>query len=399
MAIKTKTQSIASTSGALTLHYGIETMSGSAVQAYNATAQEYEPDRSVVPLILQAYVSVSDPEGMMKGRLGLDNVEWYEGMPKADLSNRITANTIGYEIGDGTVTGFPKYALKVKKNTPVGQPLQVFCIAKYTDTRKGLQNSVEINVPVYSMIYETENFKLKLDCPQAWGVNALRETRWTRTLTAQLYKGKTAVPDNKAAYWWQVKEEDGSWRSITSDDEKVWITCRSGGRFVKTLTFDARLFQHAAFRVRAAYYEDTRPSAPTNAALVAETAVATGIPHTLNVRQRQTRGARMDHDFGTIAGYTVDMYDNRKDVDDTLAEDLFRVAWKAKSTASGASEVSLGGGRNIEFKPNSKGFNKSYPVDVWAEVSVYSKHAVLADDEGNYVTDSDGKIIIVPNYE
>ena len=144
MGMKTQAQAVVTTVDPLSLHSGIEVVSGNAVQTYNNDTNEYEPDRTLVPLILMPYVEAADPDGKQSGRQELTVVEWYEGVPAKDFSNRIAAGT-DYEIGDGSVEGFPQYALKVKKNVAVDSPSQLFCVAKFTDRRTGTTVRVELD--------------------------------------------------------------------------------------------------------------------------------------------------------------------------------------------------------------------------------------------------------------
>ena len=311
MPIKTQSHSVFTTVDPLSLHYGIETVSGNNVQTYNNESKEYEPDRSLVPLILMPYVDAIDPESKQNGRQTLTAIEWYNGVPAKDYSNRIAAGT-DYEIGDGTVSGFPKNALKVKKNVSADTPMQIFCIVKFTDVRTQQTVRIEMNVKVYTVVYESRNYKLTVDCPSSWKIDPLKETTWLHTVTAQLYSGTSAVDDAHAAYWWQVREEDGAWRDITSEDEELWLTCKKDGVFTKTLTFDARMVKAASFRVRAAYYSSSRPVTPDDDSIVAETLVNIEMPSSLTAEQIQTRGARMASDFSTIVGYRVGLSDNRK---------------------------------------------------------------------------------------
>lgn len=398
MALKTKQQSVFTTVDPLSLHYGIETVSGNNVQTYNNESKEYEPDRTLVPLILMPYVDAIDPEKKQGGRQTLTAVEWYDGVPEKDYSNRITAGT-DYEIGDGTVTGFPESALKIKKNIPADTPMQIFCIAKFTDVRTQQTVRVEMSVKVYTVVYESRNYKVTTDCPPSWKIDPLKETTWQHTITAQLYSGSEPVDDAHAAYWWQVREESGQWREITSEDEELWITCKKNGVFTKTLTFDARIVKAASFRVRAAYYDTERPVTPSDDSIIAEALVNVEMPSSLTAEQMQTMGARVASDFSTKVGYKVEMFDNRKTVSEVQAGELFQIRWKGKSAKTGSSEKFIDSGKSVDFIPKDCGFDASAVVSVWAEISVYEKYAVLTDNDGKTVTDDDGRIIIVPTYE
>lgn len=400
MAVKTQADAIFTTVDPLSLHYGLEIVSGGAVQTYNNETKEYEPDRTLVPLIVAPYVEASDPEGRQNGRQSLTGVEWYDGAPKADYSNRIAAGT-DYEIGDGTAEGFPKDALKVKKNVSPDAPMQVFCVAKFTDERTGETVRTEMGMKLYTAVYESRNYKVALDCPSSWTVNPLKETTWEHTVTAQLYSGKEAVADDSAAYWWEVMTDgDDDYHAPTEDDEELWIKCRdAGGNYTKTATVDARMFRTAKLRVRAAWYDGERPSAPESDNIQAETLINVEMPHSLKIDQIQTRGARMASDFSTTAGYEVTAYDNRSVLTDAQIGDFLDVRWKAKSAKAGSSEVALGSGKAVEFVPKDKGFDPKSAVAVWAEAGVYGQYVVLTDDDGAVLTDDDGAALIAPEYE
>ena len=94
MAIRTQPLNVNIQVDPLSFVADITILSGNNVQVYNRDIQEYVPDRSLVPMIILPYVAVSDPEGVMNGEQALTGVEWYEGNPKADGSNRITGMSI-----------------------------------------------------------------------------------------------------------------------------------------------------------------------------------------------------------------------------------------------------------------------------------------------------------------
>lgn len=132
MAINTNVKDISVHVDPISFIADIEVLSGNTAQTYNQDTKEYEPDRSLVPCVLMPYVQVSDPEGVMNGNRTITGVEWYEGVPKSDGSNRI-ANGENYVISDD---GTPTYSLKVKKNVVPNTPIDIFAIFTVTDTRK-----------------------------------------------------------------------------------------------------------------------------------------------------------------------------------------------------------------------------------------------------------------------
>lgn len=406
MALRSNKKSIIVHVDPLTFNAEIEVLGGNNVQTFNRETQEYEPDRTLVPLVLMPSVVVQDPHSVQNGLQELTSVEWYEGAPLADASNRISAGT-DYEIGDGTAGGFPKYALKCRKNVNPNTPMEIYAIAVFIDRRRNTEIKVERHIPVYTAYYDAQNFSVKLDKPETWNINPLTvvpdaEGYWKHTVTAQLYSGKNPVDDARAAYWWEVFE-DGAWRAVNDDDLSVWLDCKDAeGNFTRTLTFDARMVPgNVAFRARAAFVESERPAAPKSEELVAATSVSVSMPRTLQVDVVQTKGARMGITMDTPVAYEAVISDNH-DIVPASKDKLFRIHWYGRSEKPGYRNVLLGTGRSIEFTPKDKGFDKNYPVNVYASVEFYSGHA-LAVSKGESDTDPsvvtvNGIPVIVPVY-
>ena len=212
MAIKTQQKDIPVHVDPISFIADIRVMSGNLAQTYNQDTKEYEPDRSVVPCLLMPYVQVSDPEKMMSGEQTVTGVEWYEGAPKSDGSNRISDND-NYVI---SAEGAPAYSLKVKKNVPVNSPMQIFAVYTITDTRKNTEVKIERSINLYTALYDTKNYSLRINQPKSLSLDPLRESadssgRWMHTITAQMYSGLQAVSDSNAAYWWQINENNTGW--------------------------------------------------------------------------------------------------------------------------------------------------------------------------------------------
>lgn len=386
---------------------GIEVLSGNAVQVFNRDTQEYVPDRTLVPLIVLPYVNVADPHGVQSGRQTLTGVEWYEGTPKSDGSNRIT-DGVNYEIGTGEVEGFPKYALKVNKNVDPNVPEELFAIAIFTDKRRNTEVRVERSIKMYTAYYDAQNYSVKIEAPASWTIDPLKvkpdeKGYWKHSVTAQLYSGKQPVPDSNAAYWWEVYEND-TWRPVNDDDLAVWIDCKDeAGHFTKTLTFDARLMgRTVSFRVRAAYFEGLRPDAPSSEELQATTSVKMEMPKSLNAESILIKGGKQSYDLSTPLGYEVIITYN-KDIIGPDKDHLFRVDWYAQSTKPGSKPVFLGTGRKIEFIPKEIGIVPPHGVNTYADVKAYIGHSVVtvkADENSEAaVLTSGGAVVIQPVFK
>lgn len=406
MAIKTNKKTMVVHVDPLTLNSEIEILGGNNVQTFNRETQEYEPDRTLVPLVLMPSVVAQDPHGVQNGKQALTNVEWYNGVPLTDGSNRITAGA-DYEVGDGTVDNFPKYALKCKKNVDPNSPFEIYAVSVFTDKRRNVEMKVENSIKVYTAYYDALNYSVKLDKPDSWTINPLQvvpdaEGYWKHTVTAQLYSGKNKVDDKNAAYWWEVFD-NGAWRSINDDDLSLWIDCKDeAGNFTKTLTFDARLIDgNTAFRARAAYFETERPVSPKSEELRADTSVAVKMPKTLDVDIIQMKGARMSTKLDTLAGFEAVLSYN-KDVVPNEKNHLFQIAWYGRSEKPGSKDVLIGYGRTIEFIPKDKGFEPGYLVSVYADVKLYNGHSLVTAKNGEEPEQSvvtiNGVPAIAPTY-
>lgn len=394
MAINTNVKDISVHVDPISFIADIEVLSGNTAQTYNQDTKEYEPDRSLVPCVLMPYVQVSDPEGMMNGNRTITGVEWYEGVPKSDGSNRI-ANGENYVISDD-------YSLKVKKNVEANTPIDIFAIFTVTDTRKNTEVKVERSVSLYTALYDTKVLNMRLmNQPKGWFIDPTREKadssgRWMHTITAQLFSGKEEVPDANAAYWWEINTDNSTWRQITQDELDIFISGKdSKGNWTKSLTFDARFVRTAAFRCRAAYYTGTRPSAPELENLQVTSTVKVEMPKTLRASIRQLSGAKINASMSTNVKFECVLTDNKQVI--TYNDKLFSITWKAKSGKAGVSDKEIGKGNTISFVPSSLGFEKAYSMAVYAEVKMYAVTALVTS--GGKVMISNNKAVIATKFE
>ena len=387
MAIVTKQKDISVHIDPISFTADIEVISGNVAQTYNNDSKEFEPDRSVVPCLLMPYVEVSDPEGQMNGKRAITGVEWYEGAPLGDRSNRIV-NGDDYVISD---TDTPTYSLKVKKNVEPNTPLQITAIFTITDTRKNTEVKFERSINLYTALYDIANYALSIDAPKAWTIDPLRETadsngKWLHTITAQLTTGLQKVADENAAYWWQINEGSG-WRDITQDELDIYISGKdTEGNWTKTLTFDARFIRSTSFRCLSRFYEGERPTS-SNSSLTVGCAINVQMPKSLKVQIRQLSGSKINATMSTPVKFECVLSDNRQIIG-TDKDKLFTVIWKAHSGKAGVSDKEAGRGRTMTFIPSSLGFDKDYGMSIYAEVKLYAVTALVT---------SDGKVMIINN--
>lgn len=365
---------------------GIKILSGNSAQTYNQDSKEYEPDRKIVPCIIMPYVSVSDPEDMMNGLQDITGVEWYEGAPKQDNSNRITTNA-DYVISD---EGTPKFSLKVKKNIEPNKPIEVFGIFTITDKRRNTEVKFTRSIPFYTAYYDIRNYSVRIDQPESLMIDPLKEKadsqgRWMHSITAQLYSGATAAADDNAAYWWDVNDGSG-WRDVTEKELAIFISGKnSDGTWNKTITYDARFIRNLSFRCHAKYYEGSQKPSDSESSSVAVCVVNVQISQTLDVQIKQTAGAKVNAKMTTPVSFEVVIMNKDSIIGDDKM-DLFSVRWKLRTSKVGVADKVIGSGKTVSFIPASLGVSPSEVISVYAEVDIYSVTTIV-EEQGKLVTE------------
>ena len=82
----------------LSLTAGIQVLSGNPLQSYNRDTDEYEDDRTMVPLIILPWVSIVDPHNIMpKGLVTLTSVTYYNGTPNAGVQLLLLGQRYNFE--------------------------------------------------------------------------------------------------------------------------------------------------------------------------------------------------------------------------------------------------------------------------------------------------------------
>lgn len=398
MAIITKQKDISVHVDPISFTADIEVLAGNTVQTYNNETKEFEPDRGVVPCLIMPYVVVSDPEGIMNGKQAITNVEWYEGAPQTDGANRITSGKGGYVISDADT---PKFSLKVKKNVEPNVPMQIFALFTIVDSRNNTEVQFERSINLYTALYDIKNYALSIDQPKSMTIDPLRVTpsedgKWLHTITAQLSSGMKPIPDNNAAYWWQINENNGGWRDISPDELDIYISGKGAdGNWTKALTFDARFVRNTAFRCLARYYEGERPIS-TDSTLSVSAVVSVQMPRSLDVLIRQLSGSKINASLTTPVGFECVLMDNRQIIP-ADKDHFFHITWKVHSAKPGVADAAVGTGRVISFVPSSLGFDKRYAMSIYAEVKLYAVTALVS--QGGKVLTSGGKAVTTSKFE
>lgn len=244
-------------------------------QSYNVDTDEYTPDYTLTPLVIQPTVSVLDKDGVLApGKVNgeLANIKWYETV--GGTKTLIETGDTGYEI---TQSGGNAGRIRMKKNAEPNIPVTLTFQAEYIDARTSQISAIQGSVLV-TCGSATESVRVELDAAAQTPYNPLEDAR-EQTVTATVYVGgKVCADTSKYLLAWEVMETDGTWRTIDPEANALDadMTVGTGSLTVdKWLTGDET---HVRCRVR--YSAEGNPSGVelTDASPSAEAAFVRVIP-------------------------------------------------------------------------------------------------------------------------
>lgn len=225
-------------------------------QNYNADAQEYTPDYTLTPLIIQPNISILDKDAVLPaGRINqaLANVRWYEIIN--GKSTLISADNTNYEI---TTTGGNAGRIKVKRNAEPKVAITLEFYAEYADTRNG-QLLIIKGSYLISCSSASDLVRVELNAADQTVFNPLADTP-TQTVTATVWVADKICDASKYALVWEVMGDDNTWHTVGSDDVMDYDVTASGN----TATINRWLMgTDMRLRCRCKYSATGSPSAVT----------------------------------------------------------------------------------------------------------------------------------------
>ena len=182
-------------------------------QNYNADTQEYTPDYTLTPFILQPVISILDKDEVLAAgsiNHALTNVRWHEIIN--GVKKLIASDNTNYEI---TTSGGNAGRIKVKKNAEPKVPITLVFYAEYIDSRNGqvmvIQGSYLVDCSSASDIVRVE-----LDAAAQTVFNPLSDVQ-TQTVTATVWVSDRICDASKYALVWEVQDENGNWYTAGTD--------------------------------------------------------------------------------------------------------------------------------------------------------------------------------------
>lgn len=182
-------------------------------QNYNADTQEYTPDYTLTPFILQPVISILDKDEVLAAgsiNHALTNVRWYEIIN--GTKTLIASDNANYEI---TTSGGNAGRIKVKKNAEPKVPITLVFYAEYIDNRNGQVMVIQGSYLV-SCSSASDVVRVELDAAAQTIFNPLSDAQ-TQAVTATVWVGDRICDASKYALVWEVQDENGNWYTAGTD--------------------------------------------------------------------------------------------------------------------------------------------------------------------------------------
>ena len=206
-------------------------------QQYDAVAEEWTPDYTLVNLILQPHVSIVDPDSILvNGEVTwcLTNIKWTEikVIGNTTTNTVISGTTEGYALELG---GMNAGRLRVQKNVVVGEYVTYRFEADYVDTRTQQVHHITEEKCVECVNATSSPPKLILDSPETVVYNPWRDSK-DITIHAKLMHGQKEVGVLNRTIAWEKKRSNGSWSAIGSDlTDQGFSVSSDGGTFTQDM--------------------------------------------------------------------------------------------------------------------------------------------------------------------
>ena len=183
-------------------------------QNYDADADEYTPDYTLTPLVIQPQISRMDKDEILTPgsvNSNLANVRWYEIV--GGTRTQILAENTNYEI---TTSGGNAGRILVKKNVQPQNPLTLEYYAEYLDQRTGQIHILQKTFPIRCSNSTVFKPVLILDTPDQTIYNPLKDQA-VQVIHASLRCGENECAAANRIFVWEKFRENNTWTEIGTD--------------------------------------------------------------------------------------------------------------------------------------------------------------------------------------
>lgn len=354
-------------------------------QNYNADTQEYTPDYTITPFIVQPVISILDKDEVLTaGRVNhlLTNVRWYENIN--GVRKLIDTANADYEI---TTTGGNAGRIKVQRNAEPKAPITLEFYAEYVDGRNG-QVLIMQGTYLISCDSSADTVRVELDAADQTVFNPLSDPE-TQTVRATVWLGDHLCPANRYALVWEVMDEANQWHEAETDAVMDYDITVNGDSVV----INRRLMgSEMHLRCRCKYSPDGTPGsvALTEASPQAEAVFIRRVP----AYEFDFTGVPYNVPAGILSVCpTAFVRTTNGDVAD-FEKELLPLWYIATNKASGSLSYSLEAHGKEPVIPTAK-MDNNYGAVIGLDVKDRGYVGALIDADGAIICDADGAVMVI----
>lgn len=354
-------------------------------QNYNADTQEYTPDYTITPFIVQPVISILDKDEVLTaGRVNhlLTNVRWYENIN--GVRKLIDTANADYEI---TTTGGNAGRIKVQRNAEPKAPITLEFYAEYVDGRNG-QVLIMQGTYLISCDSSADTVRVELDAADQTVFNPLSDPEM-QTVRATVWLGDHLCPANRYALVWEVMDEANQWHEAETDAVMDYDITVNGDSVV----INRRLMgSEMHLRCRCKYSPDGTPGsvALTEASPQAEAVFIRRVP----AYEFDFTGVPYNVPAGILSVCpTAFVRTTNGDVAD-FEKELLPLWYIATNKASGSLSYSLEAHGKEPVIPTAK-MDNNYGAVIGLDVKDRGYVGALIDADGAVICDADGAVMVI----
>ncbi|MGL5729910.1 MAG: hypothetical protein ACRCX5_02150, partial [Bacteroidales bacterium] len=298
-------------------------------------------------------------------------VQWYENNVQIVTNSNYILNDNG--------------SLTVKNNVTPDEAFTISCRATFTDSRSGAQTIFEDSVILKAYAKSDENQSVIIDKDVICLYNPLKDSK-TITVNATLRLGSTPVPSSNAAYWWYIVS--GESERLISQNDAEYIS----GQGTYSLSLNAEMIDKIQIRVRAQYYESSKPQSPSDNKVYTDTTVKWMLPSSIIAKIESPQGDNIREGMGSMT-FKCRIFDNVSEI--LKPETFFSIRWYCKKTSSGSVPIEVGSGQTVTVPSTILKSKNGVYTEVYPEISDLGNYFVALDKDNSIFVDESNNVLII----
>lgn len=365
----------------------INVKSGTVKQVHYSDTDTYTPNRLLTPLYLFPSVWTVDRNKIIADgeKIGqLSNGRWYLGSVSA--ANEITKKTTDSDAATADYAVGSSYQLVIRKNISHLSPQQVFFVATYYDTRRGMDVSAQAS----ELLSTTSNAEseaapvLVLDKPEAYTFNPISGLG-NVSIKATIFRSGTQLTEN-VRYWWYTVTDKVSHLVGSTNLDLFYVS----GQDTDTLVVNTEYIGNLLIYCVAECYKEIAPTIQSGKSVKAETKFVRKLPTSLYHSMERVNGSIFnpsDTSIKRVAHATV----NNVEVQNIGR--FFHHRWLVNSNKPGAVDLEVAHGVSMEIPISYAGSSTSNPATIKLDVSELTEYQAIEVPGKGVLTDHLGRVI------